>query len=141
MPKAESRIPEKQREYQGEKNAEALVNWLNAPHVEEAAKKRIRTVVGLFLQLWMHKGQMKDSTFQGKDGYWYESHTPDTKKRDDLKKELDKALSYYRMIPSVLLLEPEGKPREWLVLVSWTPAPGSRMKRNGKSERSEEHTS
>jgi hypothetical protein len=139
MSTQESRIPEKRREYQGEEKAEAFVNWLNS-NAEQAAKNRIMNVVRLFLTLYLNR--FGEGMSRGGDGFWQSQKESETKKRgvseselqktrSELERELQEALDYYRMTPSISLVVDEKRSNS-VVLVGWRAAPGSKMRRNQK---------
>jgi hypothetical protein len=119
---AEEQTPENRREYQGEDVAAPLVNWLNIT-TDEEGKQRIINVVSLFLRALAQSAKVKPDIYRGKKGY-YERETPESKKRDSLEKELNKALSYYRMIPFVHI---SGQGQD--VMTGWSAIPRSKMDR------------
>jgi hypothetical protein len=132
MSKHESRASEKGRTFQGEDTAEALVNWLNHSEDEEG-KGRIVRVIYLFTKLWFHHRAMKKPKYK-KAGYeqWIEIETPDTRKRDELRKLLDAELSYYQTRPWITFHKPFNKKGEQLPLslhISSLPVPGSELAR------------
>jgi hypothetical protein len=126
MAKRESRITEK-REYFGQTQVEALINWLNLT-IDVEGRQRIINIIGLFILFRNQKARMTSSYFE-RDGNWYEHETPDSIKRDELEDALEKALSFYKMTPRIYIAGPDGKPRDWDVFVWWNPIPGSALSR------------
>jgi hypothetical protein len=130
---AKSRITEKRRTYEGEEAAESLVNWLNHTQDDEA-KERIKRVVALFFDLWTHHAGMKRPKYTRTGHEQSREHqTSETKKRDELQKSLDEALSYYQTTPSVYVARVFGKPGDhkgFRVLLSSRPVVGSALARN-----------
>jgi hypothetical protein len=132
MPSAKSHIPEKRRIYQGEEVAEALINWLNHTKDDEA-EERIERVIRIYLELWFHTMGMKKPKYtRAGEDTWYEHQTAETKKRDELQETLNKALSYYRMVPRVYVARRYDKRTDVILDVLWGAAPGSVMHRNQK---------
>lgn len=128
MSKAQRRITEKPREYEGEKEAERLVNWLNTTS-DDAGKTRIVCIITTFVQLAQHKVANPPNTRRGDDGYYYETVTLETKRRDKLQCELDRALRYYTMTPAVAFIA-GGKGYSPWTLVRWIPIRGSKLDHN-----------
>ncbi len=128
MPNTQSRIAERRasatREYQGEDVAAPLVNWLNIT-TDKEGRQRIINVVSLFLRLCLQTAETKPDVYEEQDGHWYERDSPDSKKRDELEEELEKALVFYRMVPYVDVLR-QGQD----VVTGWTPIPGSKLDRD-----------
>ena len=89
MAKHLRRIAEPIRQYQGEKEAEWLVNWLNIT-IDKKGRERIIHVVDLYLNLYWHRTRMKGNISVAEDGTWHaqKMDTPDKRK----KKELEKAI-------------------------------------------------
>lgn len=119
MAKAESRIAEKQREYEGELGVEPLVVWLNAPHVPDSEKRRVSRVIALGMELSEHNPPEGAS-----NEIVAEHHKAE---RVALQTALNNALRYYRMVPTMTVMRP---PPGHMVYVNWKPAPGSRLARN-----------
>jgi hypothetical protein len=127
MAKPESRISEKRREYRGEKEAEALVNWLNITS-DKKGKERIIRVFDLYLSLKAHYASAEYKTIV-EDGYRYVKQSPqDMKKSRELHDALNTALSYYQMMP-FLYIAPGGR-SDWWVEAAWRPILGSKMSRD-----------
>jgi len=124
---AERQTPENRREYQGEKAAAPLVNWLNIT-TDKDGRQRIINIVSLFFRWFLQTAKVKPDDFIGEDGHWYERETPESKKSDQLQEELWKALEHYRMVPSVDILGPDvlGRGR-YRVITYWIPIPGSKL--------------
>ena len=117
-------MPKHGREYQGEEVAAPLVNWLNIT-TDKEGRKRIIHIVSLFQRTLVQSVKVKPDMFQSKTGYWYERGTPESKMRDQLEDELDKALEYYRMVPFVHVI---GQGQD--VFTGWAPIPRTKMDRD-----------
>lgn len=134
MSNARRRITEKPRRYEGEDEAETLVNWLNATK-DEAGKGRIIHVISLFFDLAHYESkEERRNFFKGKDGYIYEKETPDSKAREQLYRELRQALGYYTMRPTIIFLggfDPDGNRVSGPTAnIEWFPVEGSKMHRH-----------
>lgn len=132
MPRAQRRITEHIREYQGQRDAEPLVNWLNFTK-DTAAKKRILNVIGMFMLLAGYEIQVGREHYTGEDGNTYETVTSGTKARDHVTRQLDKALGYYTMRPKVSIFGGGNKAFSPSLIVWWTPVSGSKMHRHQKA--------
>lgn len=130
MAKHESRITEKRREYQGGDAAEVVINWLNAPRVPEWEKARVRMIIALYRNMFGENAAAKDRFSGGDDRYWHEICNRHPLDRLGLKNALNKALSYYWMVPAVSMFGPWEQPSECIVSIIYKPAPGSRLARN-----------
>jgi hypothetical protein len=130
MAKQQRRIAEPIREYQGEKDAALLVNWFNIT-TDKKGRERIINVVDLYLNLYWHRTRMKSSISVAEDGTWRvlkKMNTPDERKKKELEKALDQALSYYRMTPAIHLVGPTGEHPG--VMTEWRTIPGSKLERD-----------
>lgn len=127
MANAQSRIPEKTREYEGEDEADFFVNWLNGTK-DRAAKDRITGIVGMFKVLESYEEvKWRKSAFTN-DGKNYMTLTP--KQRDRLARKLDRDLSYYTMRPRIFI---HGqKDYGSCVTVGWRPISGSKLDRQDR---------
>lgn len=132
MSKAQSRIIETPREYEGEKEAGFLVNWLNATK-DAAAKDRIVKVIRMFMLLANYEVRIGSEFSTGKDGNTYETATSGTKARDHVARQLDRALDYYTMRPRIYLFGGKNKVSGPSLVVGWTPISGSKMHRHQKT--------
>jgi hypothetical protein len=139
MPNAESRITEKRREYEGEKEAAKLVNWLNATK-DDAARERIINVVALFMRLMKYELALVRDVAQ-MSGDHDGSITPEQEEQDkaafQVERELNRALDYYTVRPDIQVFSRHLKDGVLVpeVSVGWTPIPGSQMHQHQKRQR------
>jgi hypothetical protein len=122
MAKQQSRILETRREYQGEKDAESLVNWLNNT-TDYEGKERIIDVVRRFLEL--HAYLSKELVTPSTPAKNAASATQVFAKKHNL---LNDALSRYQIVPQMQLSLPAGgKPSGFRVEIYWGAARGSKL--------------
>jgi hypothetical protein len=127
MSNAQRRIPEKTRVYEGEDDADFFVNWLNGTK-DSAAKDRIIDIVGRveLLENYEKAKWRKYPVTAGKD---YIALT--SKQRDRVAREVDKALSYYRMRPRISVYSQENYGP--ITSIGWRPISGSKLDRHDRA--------
>jgi len=132
MATAQRRITERPREYEGEKEAASLVNWLNTTQ-DTAAKNRIIEILGLFMLLANHEaGKGREAAPSGV-GEKSVTSASLTKARDHVERRLDRALRYYTMRPKIYIFGGGSKAFGPSLIVGWEPISGSKLYRHSKA--------
>jgi hypothetical protein len=104
MPSAQSRFTEKKRVYEGEHQAEMLVNWLNHSD-DEDGKKRIRRVVGLYIELCFVSRSKEAATWKKVGRSWVDNLSAEVRRRNELEASLNNALDYYQTQPWIRFVD------------------------------------
>jgi len=133
MPRANSHIPEKSRTYSGEDSAGALVRWLNSSP-DEQGKARIRRVIALYAELRLHGQSTRTAKCKWTGGKWVVRETSETRRGDALRAALDKALQYYRTVPSVTFeTTSDARGYRYVLDIASVPVAGSAFDRHMKA--------
>jgi len=116
MSKRQSRIPEKQREYQGEEFIQPLIDWFNLSPDKEG-QARVGTLMGFYASLRNKRDNIP-------------REEPGSPK--DLEEKLNYFLRYFELKPTFYIKEATDNPRDWRAFTVWEPVPGSRLAKNVK---------
>jgi hypothetical protein len=131
MPKTDSHIRKNARQYHGQTDAESLVNWLNVTE-DSVGRARIIEIVSAFFKATGLEAATESKIIKGIDGFGYEEMTPKRKLVRAAKRKLDRLLSFYKVVPSILIFSSSQKGAVKL-LVSWKSAPGSKVDRHSRT--------
>jgi hypothetical protein len=116
MSKRQSRIPEKQREYQGEDFVQPLINWFNLSPDKEG-RERVGTIMALYARLRNKRDLSKDDA---------------PRSPEDLEVKLNYFLRYFQLKPTIRTDKATDKPRGGPAFTGWEPVPGSQLAKNLK---------
>jgi hypothetical protein len=131
MPRRESRIQEKTRQYHGQNDAESLVNWLNVTE-DLVGRARIIEVIGAFFKAIYLESVTEPSITHRKDGSAWQLMTPKRQLVEAATRKLDKLLAYYTVVPDIMI-PTSARKGDVEYRVSWRSAPGSKVAHHGRS--------
>jgi hypothetical protein len=131
MPKTDSRIRKNVRQYHGQTDAESLVNWLNLTE-DSVGRDRIIDLVDAFFKAAKLEEATESKITRGKDGFGYEEMTPERKRVMAAKKDLNRLLAYYKVVPSMAIFA-SAKKGHVSFEVYWKCAPGSKLARHSRA--------
>jgi hypothetical protein len=128
MPTPDSRIRKNLRQYHGQTDAESLVNWLNVTE-DSVGRARIIDLRNALAKAMKLEAATGAKITKRKDGLNDVEMTPERKRAMAAKKDLNKVLAYYKVIPHMEIFS-SGRKGYVSFGIYWTSSPGSKLARH-----------
>jgi hypothetical protein len=131
VPKADSRIQKRARQYHGQTNAESLVNWLNVTE-DLVGRARIVSLISAFFEAVEMERGTEHRFRHEEDGSAYDELTLNNDVLEATQEKLDRLLGFYRVVPFIAIAASD-QIGDVKFVVSWRPAPGSKLERQSRA--------